>query len=257
MDSTERTEGTFSIPQFLQLHDQFLTVTKTQCQFLKSYLIFLFLLPLAQNPVPQELTESNSDPGSLNDDNNIDYYECSIEPNHFNQDDLSNLIHDLNLSKESVKVLASCLKERNFLQAKTNVTFYRNRDAEFLPYFKEYEEIVVCSHVESLLIELGMYHCDTNSWRLFIDSSKKSLKCVLLHYTNEYASIPIGHSTKLKEKYEPIKQVLDCIKYNWKICVNLKMVNPLLGQQSGYTKHPCFLCMCDSHDKVNHWVKED
>ena len=232
-------------------------MTKTQCQFLKSYLIFLFLLPLAQNPVSQESTESDSDPGSLDDDNDFDYYECSIEPNHFNQDDLSDLIHDLNLSKESAKVLASCLKERNFLQAKTNVTFYKNRDVEFLPYFKEYEDIVVCNHVEPLLMELGIYPCDANSWRLFIDNSKRSVKCVLLHNTNEYASIPIGHSTKLKEKYEPIKQVLEHIKYNWKICVDLKMVNLLLGQQSGYTKHLCFLCIWDSCNKVNHWVKKD
>ena len=35
------------------------------------------------------------------------------------------------------------------------------------------------------------------------------------------------------------------------------MVNFLLGQQFGYTKHPCFLCMWDSRDKANHWVKKD
>ena len=35
------------------------------------------------------------------------------------------------------------------------------------------------------------------------------------------------------------------------------MVNFLLGQQSGYTKHPCFLCMWDSREKANHWVKKD
>ena len=31
------------------------------------------------------------------------------------------------------------------------------------------------------------------------------------------------------------------------------MVNFLLGQQSGYTKFPCFLCYWDSRDKANHW----
>ena len=169
---------------------------------------------LAQDPVPQESTESDSDPGSLDDYNDIDYHECSLEPNRFNQDDLSDLIRDLNLSKESAELLASRLKERNFLQAKTNVTFYRNRDAAFLLYFKQYEEIAVCDEVEPLLMERGIYHYDATSWRLFIDSSTRSLKSVLLHNTNEYPSIPIGHSTKLKEKYEPIKQVLECIKYN-------------------------------------------
>ena len=110
----------------------------------------------AQDPVPQESTESDSRLC-------IDYHECSIESNRFNQDNLSDLIRDLNLSKESAELLASHLKERNFLQAKTNVTFYRNSNAEFLPYFKQYEEVVVCNDVEALLMELGIYHYDANS----------------------------------------------------------------------------------------------
>ena len=155
--------------------------------------------PLAPEPAPEELTESDSNPESLDNDNDIDYHECSSEPNRFNQDDLSDLIRNLNLPKESAKLLASRLVERNFLQAKTNVTFYRKREANLLPYFKQHEEIVDCNDVELLLMELGIVHYEANSWRLFIDSSKRSLKCVLLHNTNEYASIPIGHSTTLKE----------------------------------------------------------
>lgn len=98
--------------------------------------------------------------------------------------------------------------------------FYRDRDAEFLPYFKELDDIVVCSNVKLLLFELGVDLYDANSWRMFLDSSNRSLKCVLLHNTNEYRSVPIGHSITLKETYESIKQVLGCIKYsehNWKI----------------------------------------
>ena len=160
---------------------------------------------LAPDPVPEELTESDSDPESLHNDNDIDYHECSSEPNRFNQDDLSDLIRDLNLPKESAELLASCLKEKNFLQAKANVTFCRNREANFLLYFKQYEEIVVCNDVEFLLMELGIVDYEANSWRLFIDSSKRSLKCVLLHNSNEYASIPIGHWTTVKENYELVK----------------------------------------------------
>ena len=51
-------------------------------------------------------------------------------------------------------------------------------------------------------------------WRLFIDSLKRSLNCVLLHITNVYGSIPIGHPTTLKEKYDAIKSVLLHIKCN-------------------------------------------
>ena len=43
--------------------------------------------------------------------------------------------------------------------------------------------------------------------------SYRSLKCVLLHITNVYGSIPIGHSTTLQEKYDAIKSVLQHIKY--------------------------------------------
>ena len=55
----------------------------------------------------------------------------------------------------------------------------------------------------------------------------------------------IGHSTILEENHGPIKQMMEQIKYvghNWLICVDLKMVTVLLGQQSGYTNIPYFLC---------------
>ena len=31
----------------------------------------------------------------------------------------------------------------------------------------------------------------------------------------------------------------------------------LLGQQSGFTKYPCFMCKWDSRDRINHWIKRD
>ena len=60
-----------------------------------------------------------------------------------------------------------------------------------------------------------------------MDSSKRSLKCVLLHNGNLYGSVPLGHSTTLKEKYDEIKFILEKISYRqhqWIICVDLKMV---------------------------------
>lgn len=105
-------------------------------------------------------------------------------------------------------------------------------------------------------LELTLY--TPRDWRLFIDSSKRSLKCVLLHNTNKHGSVPIAHSTSLKEEYQNISLVLEKIKYQdhkWLICVDLKMVNFLLGQQGGFTKFPCFLCLWDSRDKQQHWTK--
>ena len=63
----------------------------------------------------------------------------------------------------------------------------------------------------------------------------------------------------MKEQYQNVKQVLQKLSYyehNWVICVDLKMVNFLLAQQSGYTKYPCFIGLWDSRDKAQHWVKK-
>src|SRR6187551_3881335 len=80
----------------------------------------------------------------------------------------------------------------------------------------------------------------------------------LLNNGNQCASLPVAHSTKLAEQYKNVKMVLEKLCYHehsWLICVDLKMVNFLLGQQSGYTKYPCFICMWDSRAKHQHWEK--
>ena len=35
------------------------------------------------------------------------------------------------------------------------------------------------------------------------------------------------------------------------------MVNILLGQQAGYVKYPCFLCLWDSRADDQHWQRKD
>ena len=117
-----------------------------------------------------------------------------------------------------------------------------------------------CADIAQLLLKLRVPLYEPKDWRLFIDSSKRSLKCVLLHNGNQFASVPIAHSATLKEKYEAMKYVLEKIGYDqhkWFICVDLKMVNFLLGQQSGFTKYLYFLCMWDSRDWAQHYTKKD
>lgn len=167
-------------------------------------------------------------------------------PQCFNQEELNDLVRDLGLSKEMSQVLASRLKEKNLLEQGTKITFYRKREYGLLQYFKVESGLVYCHDVSGLLNAMGMPSYNSNEWRLFLDSSKSSLKCVLLHNTNFYGSIPIGHSIHLKEKYQDIGTVLNLLKYgdhNWIICVDLKMVNILLGQQGGYTKYPFFVSL--------------
>lgn len=105
---------------------------------------------------------------------------------------------------------------------------------------------------------LETYHA--SDLRLFIDNSKRSLKAVLLHNGNKYAPIPPVHYTSTKEKYKVISVLLEKIKYSehvWVICVDLKMVNCLLGQRSGYTKYLCFTCFRDSRARSSHWTQKN
>ena len=91
-----------------------------------------------------------------------------------------------------------------------------------------------------------------------IDASKQNLKGVLLHIGNKYAALPVAHSVHLKESYDNMALLLQKIKYSdhkWLVCGNLKVVGLLLGQQSGYTKLPCFLCEWDSRAESEHWMR--
>jgi hypothetical protein len=100
---------------------------------------------------------------------------------------------------------------------------------------------------------------DVNEWRLFIDSSKRSLTAALLHNGSKYAPVPVGHSVHLKERYKNLALVLTKLNYKdhrWMICGDLKVLSMLLGQQSGYTKYPCFLCEWDSRAKSQHWTQK-
>ena len=111
----------------------------------------------------------------------------------------------------------------------------------------------VCLHIVQM----------TGKFLLIAQKEVLSVSCFimdpsLLH--NRYGSIPIGHSVTLKKNYENIKVVLERLKYcvhQWLICVDLKMVNFLLGQQGGHTKYPCFLCYWDSRANKEYWVRKE
>jgi hypothetical protein len=95
---------------------------------------------------------------------------------------------------------------------------------------------------------MATFHC-------FFQKKKRSLKAVLLHNGNNYASLPIGHSVHLKESYENLELVLTKIGYtapDGMICGDLKVLCMLLGQQAGYTKYPCFMCEWDIRARSQH-----
>lgn len=166
-------------------------------------------------------------------------------PEKSTQEELSNLIRDLKLSKDGAEYLASVFKKKRMISKGTTASFYRDKEKEFRKYFTEdkKQSLVYCFDIDGSMDQLkpGVYKDE--DWRLFINSSKRSFKAVLLHNTNIYGLIPMAHTTEFKESYESVKLVLDKIKYqehNWQICGDSKILSIILGQQAGFTKTPFF-----------------
>lgn len=44
-----------------------------------------------------------------------------------------------------------------------------------------------------------------DDWRLYMNTSKLTLKTVILHNTNSKSSIPIAYSTHIEETYNSVK----------------------------------------------------
>ena len=108
-------------------------------------------------------------------------------------------------------------------------------------------------------MEVLGHEYNPDQWRLFIDSSKASLKVVLIHNGNRFPFVPLAHATNMKESYESMKLLLGKNKYDefkWKLRGDLKVVAMLLGMQLENTKYCCFLCEWDSRAKKNHYVNK-
>ena len=154
---------------------------------------------------------------------------------------LNDWVRDLNLPKGSAEVFGSWLQHNNLLAPNTTYSWYRRREKGLVQYFSLEETFLYCDNVAGLLQAMGCAY-DPTEWRLFIDSCKASLKCVLLHNGNRYASIPIGHSVlHLKETYQNMKMLLTKIKYDehkWMVCGHLKVLSILFGSTKGLYQIP-------------------
>jgi len=129
---------------------------------------------------------------------------------------------------------------------------------EFKDLFSQTDCVVLCNDVYSVM-EVLDNEFNADQLRLFIDSSKVSLKFVLLYNGNKFPSFPLAPAANKKESYESVKLILGKIKFDefeWKLCGDLKVVAQLRGMKLGYTKYCCFLCEWDSRDKKNHYVNK-
>ena len=212
-------------------------------------------------PASMEISSESENEDHSNDDS----YDAegggsyAREPHFPNQAELNDLVRDLALSKASAELLTSRLKEWNLLDPSVKVTEQRKRHHTFSSFFTLDNGLCYCNNVRALFAEIGI-SCNPQEWRLFIDSSNKSLKAVLLHNGNQLPSIPVAHSVHLKEEYQNVKTLLTVLRYEeyeWEVIGDFKMVSFLMGLQGGYTKFPCYLCLFDSRDSEAHYVKKD
>ena len=108
----------------------------------------------------------------------------------------------MNLSYENSELLASRLKGKNLLDSGTKESFYYKTSHELMVSFTESSvetgKFVYCHNVYGLLIYMDLPKYDPSDLKFFIDSFKRSLKCLLQHNSNEYASVPIRHSVQIK-----------------------------------------------------------
>ena len=173
-------------------------------------------------------------------------------PHLLSQLELNDLVRDLGLTKEKSELLGSRLKEWNLLQHGVKCSYFRKRHEDLQDFFMEKEGICFCCNVDGLLQEMEYDHVP-DEWRLFIDSSKTSLKAVLLHNGNEKPSIPLAHAVGLKETYQSMDKILCLIKYSeykWNICGDLKVIVYFLGCKRGIQSTSAF-CAFGTAEMMN------
>ena len=148
------------------------------------------------------------------DSNNADFeiHEDSVR-RRFDKHDLNDLACNLGLSKKVSEILALRLNKQNLLEQGVKISYFRTRESTFLQYFRSDSGFVFCHNIPGLLKELGLSIHNPNEWRMFFDSSKRSLKCVLLHNGNLFGAVPVAHSVCLCEEYGDVKRVIELLQY--------------------------------------------
>lgn len=118
--------------------------------------------------------------------------------------DMNDMQRDFNLSDIQREQIASRLKQWLLVSDDFLITGARKRKltknfdelfetAAFkLPNDDVTRHITYCINVEELFEQVEHPH-NPPEWRLFIDASKTSLKCVLLHNGNQFPSVPIAY----------------------------------------------------------------
>lgn len=119
-------------------------------------------------------------------------FEINDQPKLMSQADVNDLVRDLELTEDKAQIFSSRLKEHNLVKKGVSSSYYLDRHVQYSKFFVVEENVCFYQDVP------GLY--DATEWRLFIDSSKESLKAVLLLIGNMKPSIPFAHAVELKKR---------------------------------------------------------
>jgi len=154
-----------------------------------------------QEKTPQHPTSTNAD------------FTADILSNEFNritQEELNDLIRDLDLPKCKTELLGSRLQQWKLLKENARISVYCKRYEDLGQFLKMESSLVACTDIDGLMQTPNINYIPL-AWRLFIHSSKLSLKAFLLHNGNTLPSIAVGHSVHNKESYENMKTLMEAI----------------------------------------------
>lgn len=220
-------------------------------------------IPVPKRPSP---TEEYIPPTFVSmPESSFSEYQPPVVPvcNHIEitQNRLNMMARQLKLSQNRQIILGQHLKAVNILAPEVRVFGAYGRQKDFMQFFERNEanNFAFCTDIRGLMEKMG-HRYEANEWRLFIDSSKSSLKAILLYNDNTKNPVPIALSTDTRENHESMKKILDKIEYNehlWKICADLKVISILRGLQLGYTKNMCYLCLWNTRYGGNQYEKRD
>ena len=189
-----------------------------------------------------QTSKSSASNASMLSDEELNSSQTADVPQLLNQNDLNDLVRDLSLTNEKSKLFSSTLKQLNMLQKGVDCTYFCFKHLSLQDFFSVRNNVCYCRNIDGLFEALESEH-HSIKWGLFIESSKASLKAVLLNNRNKKPFIPLVHAIALKESHETMELILRLTNYsasNWNICGGLKAIGFLLGMQMGYTKHQCF-----------------
>ena len=145
-------------------------------------------LPFPQPPTTHAISSTSSEDDDA--DFEVETNCFSTDPHFPNQDEFDDLYGDLGLTKAKAEILSSRLNEWNLLAPSCKISKPRKWRVTFAYFYtmssdSDHPSLCYCTDIQSLFQEIGIVYA-ASDWRLFIDSSKQSLKAVLLHNGNVY-----------------------------------------------------------------------